>query len=74
MLEIFRVIIANTPNFIPILLTVGVIWVLIGWFYAEVLGREIHDFIVFSIMIVIALLAIFIFVNKDIQLLFFGSY
>lgn len=72
MLEIFRIMITNTPAAVPIFLTIVVLWILAGWFYSEVLGREIHDFIVFTIMVCVALLAIFIFVNKDIQLLFFG--
>jgi hypothetical protein len=56
-----------------VILTIGVIWVLIGWFYAEVLGREIQDFIVVTIMICIVSIAFFIFSNKEIQLLFFGA-
>ncbi len=74
MLEILQTIIVHTPVFVPQFLGLVFFWVLAGWFYTEVLGKEIHDFIVFTILIVITLFTLFIFVNKDIQLLFFGSY
>ncbi len=73
MLEIFRIMITNTPHMVPVMLTVGVIWVLVGWFYTEVLGREIQDFIVVTILICIVLMALAILSNRQIQLLFFGS-
>jgi hypothetical protein len=74
MLEVIKLFILNLPSMMPTLIVIIIFWVLIGWFYAEVLGREIQEFIVASILVVIILFIMVILTNRNIQLLFFGSY
>lgn len=74
MLEIIQLFISNLPSMMPTLIVIIIFWLLAGWFYAEILGREIQEFIVASIMVLIILFVMVILTNRNVQLLFFGSY
>ena len=63
----------NLYYFQFILIIVGV-WGLGGWFYVSVLGREFHDFVVFSVMVLIVSLSFLILMNRNVQMLFFGNF
>ncbi len=73
MLEILRTIIANIPLYVPLIVLIAGLWGLGGWFYVSVLGKEFHNFVVFTVMVLIIFLSILLLVNRNTQLLFFGN-
>lgn len=74
MLEILQAIYVNMPAIVPAFLTVAVIWILAGWFYVHIWGKELHDFVVLSVLAFIILMSVVIIGNRDVQMLFFGNY
>ncbi len=58
---------------VVLLVTIVVFYVLGGWFYVHVLGKEFHDFVVFTVLVFILTILFFMFTNRNVQMLFFGS-
>ena len=57
---------------VPFILVVAILWGLGGWFYTQVLGKEMHKYIVFSVIIALVFVSFLILTNRDIQRVFFG--
>jgi hypothetical protein len=74
MIEILQTIIVNIPYYFQFILIIVGVWGLGGWFYVSVLGREFHDFVVFSVMVLIVSLSFLILMNRNVQMLFFGNF
>ncbi len=72
--QIIQALYTNIPYLIPALITVAVIWGLVGWFYVHLLGKELHDFVVLSILALIVILSFVVLFNRDAQMLLFGNY
>jgi hypothetical protein len=72
MFEILKNIFLQIPDFFPTLVFFIILWILAGWFYDHVLGGEIKDFLVFSIMVFIILCLFLLFTNHNAQVLLFG--
>lgn len=64
--------ITSLHNIIPTILLIGLLWGLGGWFFMQVLGKELKDYIVFSLIVVVILMCILLFIDRDIQRLLFG--
>lgn len=50
----------------------GVVYTFVGWFYVHVLGKELHDFIVLSVLSFIVVIVLVLLTNRNAQYLFFG--
>lgn len=72
MIEILKEILFAIPVYFPQLIILLIVWALVGWFYVHVLGKEFHDFIVFSILVAILAFIFLLLTNGNLQVLLFG--
>ena len=62
----------STYTSFPTIIIAIFVYILIGWFYVHVLGKEFHDFVVISVLTFILIVLILLFTNGTAQKLFFG--
>lgn len=63
----------STYTTFPTIIIAIFIYILIGWFYVHVLGKEFHDFVVLSVLTFIIIVLLLLFTSGTVQYLFFGA-
>jgi hypothetical protein len=72
MFAVVQSIYSNIQSIIPVIATIGILWMLAGWFYVHILGKEMHDFIVLSILITLVIVSSVIIFDREVQYFLFG--
>ena len=73
MFDIFISLYDAIKNLVPILITIVLLWGVVGIFFVHVMNKEFHDFVLLTIITAIIVASCVIIVNRDIQILLFGN-